>query len=140
MGGLRTLGIFALIASPLGCSSFDDTFTDCNLGTVTGTWRIHYAETSGNCGPLADETVMYNGNVTPTSAECGAFSSTSSPDQCRMRGTSECPTADELGVQKWNWGLTQTAADQIEGSGTVQVSGTTDGDCESTYDVTITKM
>jgi len=55
-------------------------------------------------------------------------------------GPPKCATADDLGLQKWTWGLTQTAADQLEGSGTALVDHTTDGNCRSTYDLTITRL
>src|SRR5687768_6233258 len=122
MGGLRTLRIFALITFSLGCDSFDDAFRDCNISTITGTWRIQYTETSGDCGPLSDETMTYSGGVSAIAAECSTTASMSSDDVCRAQGTSDCPTADDLGVQHWTWSLKQTAADQVEGSGAVQVT------------------
>jgi hypothetical protein len=124
----------------LGCDSFDDGFTDCNLGFITGKWQIHYTATNGNCGPRSDETVIYTGGPGASSAGCSITTSLTTDDQCRIRSTSACPTTDDLGMEEWTSVLTQTAADQVEGRGTVQVNHTTLGNCRSTYDITITRL
>jgi len=55
MGSLRALSLFALTASSSGCDSFDEEFTDCNLGTITGAWRIH--PTARTCQSPYDITI-----------------------------------------------------------------------------------
>lgn len=51
MRAILILAISVLAA----CSSADDVFTDCHIGELTGTWRTHYSETDGDCGPISDE-------------------------------------------------------------------------------------
>jgi len=143
MGSLRTLGSFALMALPLpwwGCSSFDGKFTECNLGTVSGAWQVHYTETSGNCGPISDDTLIYTGGVSAIAAECSLTTTTSLDGQCRMLGSSECRTKDDLAMQEWTWALTQTSVDQAKGNGKVRADHTTLGNCQSTYEITIRRL
>jgi hypothetical protein len=122
-----------LALAVIGCGG-DEPFT-CALGNLTGTWRVHYVETDGNCGPVPDATVMMD-----SESGCTVESQQVSADKCRKDSTVTCPTTDGLGTTTNVTVLTQVAADRIEGTTTVQLDHWTLGSCRSTYDVTVTRL
>lgn len=127
----------------LGCSSGPDDaeepFTDCAIGELTGAWRFRYAETDGNCGALADETVILEPDGDPPDG-CDLESVEISDDQCRMDQAFSCPLNDGQGEQSWVLVLKQMASEHLEGSGTLQASHPILGSCRSTYDITASRL
>ena len=117
-----------------------DDFSDCNLGSITGTWRTHYDETNGNCGAIPDETNISTSTTMPSDSACTVTTNVLSDDKCHLDRQFECPTTDGLGTQSWTSAITQTAAGRIEGSATVQLQHPSIGTCRSTYNVTITQL
>lgn len=121
----------------LGCGGGEhEEFTDCALGQLTGTWRFHYVETNGDCGPIADETVMMSAATEPTGSLAGAQISA---DRCRMDLAFTAATTDGQGTQTWTTVLFQTGPAHIGGTATVQINHPM-GVCRSTYDVNVTKL
>jgi hypothetical protein len=131
----KTIAIsLLLVLTMLGCGG-DEPFTDCALGELTGAWRIHYAETDGNCGSIQDATVMAD-----TESGCTVESQQVSADKCRKDSTVTCPTVDGLGTTTQVSVFQQVAADRIEGTTTIQLVHSTLGNCRSTYDVTVARL
>jgi hypothetical protein len=131
-------GLFVFIAA-CGCSSAgdqEDSFT-CTIGSLTGTWRTHYEETNGNCGPIPDETNVFKPG--PPDPACTVRTDKVSADRCRYDSDWTCPTTDKNGTQQWTVVMRQTAAGRLEGTGTVQLNHAT-GTCRSTYNMTVTKL
>lgn len=137
-----TVSLFVLTALNVSaCGSDDDKFTDCHFGdgSLGGTWRTHYVETDGNCGPISDETSVLDTN-TPPQPGCTQTTNTISSDKCRADLAWSCPTTDGNGTQSWVVVLTQTGPETIKGTGTVQLNHPTAGTCRSTYAMTLTKL
>src|SRR5216684_2038592 len=128
------LAVVSVMAAIAGCGGSDH-FT-CAIGSLTGTWRVHYDQTNGNCGPINDETVIAG---SPAPANCTIMTNQVSADHCRVDSAFTCPTADSRGSQAWVVTFTQTSNTQLAGSGTVQVNHPTLGTCRSTYNLTMTK-
>jgi hypothetical protein len=123
-----------------GCSSGDPSFT-CAIGELSGTWRIHYEETNGNCGAVADETVVLSPAASQAaSAGCTYAAQNISSDKCSLELDFTCPTTDNAGTQHWIGSMHQVAADRLEGSYTVQLQHPQLGTCRSTYDTTMQKQ
>lgn len=125
-----------------GCSSStngDATFA-CAFGELSGTWRVHYEETNGNCGTIADETVVLGAAPDPAAGSCTRAADVISQDKCRADEDFTCPTGDNRGTQHWIGTLHHTAADRVSGSLTVQVNHPSLGVCRSTYDVIWTRQ
>lgn len=129
----RALLLLALTA----CGGGDDEPLACNLGDLTGTWRVTYAQKDGNCGPLPAETVSL---ASPSAAGCVEHSSSISSDRCRVEADETCPTGDGRGSQRWTVVLTQVEAARLTGSATVQGQHSTLGSCRSTYDITASRL
>lgn len=121
------------------CGAEDDKFTDCHIGELTGTWRTHYTETDGNCGPISDETGIFDPNA-PLPAGCTSQGSSVSANKCRGDIAVTCPTTDNNGTQAWVIVVTQTGPGSLKGTGTVQLNHATLGNCRSTYSMTLTKL
>lgn len=133
--------VIILVLGTFGCSADDDKFTDCHLGdgTVVGTWRTHYQETDGTCGPIPDETNIFDPNAAPQPG-CTQSQAQVSADKCRVDLAWSCPTTDGNGTQSWVVVLTQTGPGTLKGTGTVQANHTSLGTCRSTYAMTLTKI
>ncbi len=128
-----------LLAS--GCSSVaqPQDFT-CAVGKLAGTWRFHYVETSGSCGPIDDETGVFEPG-TPSAPGCKINSQVISSDKCSVDTNFTCPTADGQATQAWTLALEQVAEDRLTGTGTVQLTNhPTLGSCRSTYTITVTRQ
>jgi hypothetical protein len=110
---------------------------ECAIGELTGTWRFSYDEQNGNCGPIADETAVFDPGA-PTG--CDENYSEVSADSCRLDLDFECPLADGQGSQQWVMVVEQTADDRLDGTATVQVSHPTIGTCRSTYDIVAQRL
>jgi hypothetical protein len=138
----RVTALIMAVASVItaGCGAADDEpFTDCAIGELTGTWRIHYDETDGNCGPMPDETGIFD----PSSempAECSVQAKAISADKCRADLSWTCPTTDGKGTQKWVMVVRQRAATKLTGTATVQLDHSSLGSCRSSYAVTATQL
>ena len=136
---VRLVCAFALVAVVVGCSSSSETFTDCKIGELRGTWRVSYTQTNGSCGPVADETaVLTPGKDDPAVAQCTAVSNQISPDKCRMETDSTCPLTGENATQRWVGVMRQTGPGSLAGSMTLTVQGSVA--CRSTYDVNWTQQ
>lgn len=130
----------ALAVAVIGCSSAesdkDSSFT-CAMGSLTGTWRTHYTETNGDCGPIPDETNVFNpGKFDPA---CTVRTNKFSADKCRWDADWSCPTTDKQGTQAWVMVTRQTGSDKLESSATVTLSHPT-GVCRSTYTMSTTRL
>jgi hypothetical protein len=125
----------------LGCSGANEPFTACNLDSLSGTWRISYRETNGNCGAIPDETVNMSaagsGSATTT---CRSQSYSISSNKCRIDQSFTCATTDGSGTQAWTVVSQQGSASSVSGTATVQVTHPTLGTCRSTYAVTWTRL
>lgn len=133
----RCLGVvFAALASACTIEA-DKAFTDCHIGSLTGTWKYHYEETSGNCGRVPDYLGTNPGTAPITN--CTDQTTTPSDDKCTVGLIYTCPTTDGLGSQGWSLHLRQTAADELTGGGTLQITHPT-GACQSSYNLTIQKQ
>lgn len=134
---MKKIAVGALIL--LGCSSSTESATpafQCKIGELDGTWRVTYAETDGNCGQLAAETVVLKPGATSSSAAaCQTAAQDISADKCRIDLDYTCPLATGSGSQHWAGAMHQTAETKLEGSLTVQANGS-GLNCRSTYDVT----
>lgn len=144
MWSLVAIGVTLIMAivGLAGCSSSthgDGNFT-CAFGELSGTWRVHYEETNGNCGAIADETVVLGTAPDPAAASCTRAADVISQDKCRADEDFTCPTADNRGTQHWIGTLHHTATDRVSGSLTVQVNHPSIGLCRSTYDVIWTRQ
>jgi hypothetical protein len=137
--GLTGLLACSALTAACGASDEEDSFTDCALGELTGTWRFRYAETDGNCGPLPDETAVFDPSA-PLPAGCTRHSTAVAANKCRMDLAWECPTTDRAGTQAWVLVVHQKSHTKLEGTATVQVVHPTLGTCRSTYALTITKL
>jgi len=126
----------ALIVAAVWLASCGGGSHDCAIGSLTGTWRLTYAQTDGNCGPISAETVQAG---TPGSPSCSIASRQISPDKCRLDTSFTCPTTDNRGTQSWVAVLHQDSSTQLSGTGTVQVNHPA-GTCRSTYNLTMTKL
>jgi hypothetical protein len=134
---LLGLGLLGGIAASCSSSDSSEQFKNCAIGSLSGTWRTHYADSDGNCGTIPDETTAFGA---PPPAGCVVHSSAISADKCRMDLDSTCPLADGKGTQRWTLVLRQVAANRLEGTGTAQVNHPTLGTCRGTYSVTMSKL
>jgi hypothetical protein len=134
----RALVTCLLVAS--GCNTVpnDENF-DCAVGKLSDTWSFHYDETSGTCGPISDETGVFEPG-TPSAPGCKIASQMVASDKCKVDTTFTCPTADGQAVQNWTLTLNQVGEDRLTGTGTVQVNHPTLGNCRSTYSITVTRL
>ncbi len=132
---MRRLCVVILLLG--GCGSGSN-FTDCKLGQLTGTWRLSYSQTNGNCGPIADETV--NTSAPPGGgASCTIAARSISADKCHFEADFTCPTTDNAGTQHWVIVMDQVASNLIDGTGTVQLQHPL-GTCRSTYDLSMRQL
>ena len=137
---MRILDGLCLAVLVGACSSSTDGDApsfQCALGELRGTWRLSYRETNGNCGPIADETVVLTGESS-TPAACQQDAVLISEDKCRMDLDFTCPTANG-GSQKWAGGTKQVAADKLIGDMTAEARIGT-ASCRSTYEITWTRQ
>jgi hypothetical protein len=128
--------LFALIVA---CGGSDDPAVSplqCSLDDLSGTWRLHFAETNGTCGAIPDTTVT--SGVADTTA-CTVKKDVVSPDKCREEFDLVCPTDDLLGTVEFVGVLTQRSESVVSGSTTVTVTHP-EVTCRSTYDVSLTKL
>jgi len=123
------LVLFVLLALALGCGDFDD----CKIGELTGTWRINYKHLNGNCGRMADETVIMGSSSGST--KCTIHHKKISADRCTLETSFTCPTTDAMGSSRWVIITKHVDHDRMEGTGTVQVTHSQLGSCRSTYDM-----
>jgi hypothetical protein len=128
----------ALVAVACGGDD-DESFRDCGLGQLRGTWRIRYTETDGNCGPISDETAVFDPDA-PLPAGCTRQAQSVSADKCRMDLAWTCPTTDGAGKQAWVMVMLQRSHTRLEGTATVQLDHPSLGSCRSTYSLAITKL
>ncbi len=135
-----------LIAGMLlgACGGEDQTpvpIEECQLGELTGAWRVTYEETDGTCGPIPDATViMGNGVENGVEPEgCEIYSATRDADSCRSFVDFECVMSDGSAV-RWVIVQTQVSSDRVIGTGTGTVNHPEAGFCQSTYDITLTQL
>jgi len=133
----RLVLMLALVSTGACASEPTEAFT-CGIGELTGTWHVHYEQADGNCGDIADETVILGADGQAAGA-CTVYASEISPDKCRLDRDFTCPTVDGAGAQHWVGTLRQTGSDRLEGPFTVQLDHRTVGTCRSTYNVLWTK-
>ena len=129
---IGSVGLAACVLVACSSTEGSETFA-CSLGSLEGTWRIHYEETDGNCGEIADETVV-QGATDPGADSCTYAASTVSADKCRWDTDFTCPTTDQRGTQRWTGVMTQTGEEELSGSMTVQLKHPM-GTCRGTYRV-----
>ena len=120
----------------------DDPFTDCQLGLLTGTWRVQYQEVNGNCGTIADDTIVFDPSAEPP-ATCTIHSETLSIDRCRLDNDFTCEDVDDFGTvtlsQRWTGVLEHVAANTLSGTTTIR-SEEFGSSCQSTYNVTYRRL
>lgn len=138
------MGLFALFTGLLGCSSSSsEPFTACTIGSLTGTWRVTYVETDGNCGKLADETVVMSAAASPGAPgtpSCTFAANEISADHCRADLDFTCPLTGVAGTQRWVGATRQVSAGELSGSMTLTVTSPSLGPCRSTYAVDWTRQ
>lgn len=129
-----------------GCSSSHSTppSVHCAQGELTGTWRLHYTEVDGTCGPIQDETVNLTAVNTPGSpsspSACTTASDQVSSDKCVRETDFTCPPADgEAGTVHWTLSTKQVSDTEIQGTGTVEIRLGTRY-CRSTYNTDLVKL
>lgn len=125
---MRTLLLTLLTLS--ACGSDSEPFENCTLGELTGAWRISYSEDDGTCGPLADETIVFDGSG---GEGCEVLSFEVSEDQCEGALHTFCTDGSTF-EQDNVLVLTQTGEDTIEGTFAVMYADSSFS-CRSTYDV-----
>lgn len=138
---MRWLG--SLVTLLVGCSSSgaEPFYGPCTIGELTGTWRVHYTETDGTCGKLADETmVMSAASKTPQTSQCTYAASQVSQDKCRIDMDFTCPLTGIPGTQHWAGLYKQTGDGLLQGTFTAQASSPTAGTCRSTYSITMQRQ
>jgi hypothetical protein len=134
---MRTLGAAALAIGIAACSSSSEGEAPafkCALGELRGTWRLSYKETNGDCGPIADETVVLTGGTSAAPAACTQDALVISDDKCRMDLDFTCPAGNN-GSQTWTGATRQVAEDRLIGDMTAQATIGT-ASCRSTYEIT----
>jgi hypothetical protein len=139
----RALRVSAIIAAAavVGCCGADEPFRDCSLDKLSGSWRISYRETNGNCGPISDETVNFsNSGAGQATSSCTTQAYSIATNKCRVDEAFTCPTTDGKGSQAWTVVVQQTSAAGASGTATVQLTHPTYGTCRSTYALTWTKL
>ncbi len=131
--------IILLAALSTGC---EEEFTDCQLGLLRGTWRIQFQEVDGNCGAIADDTIVLNPEAEP-SPNCTFHSDMISADRCRSDTDFTCEEVNDLGEvtlsQRWTGVLEHVDIDTLSGTVTIR-SETFGGSCQSTYNVTYRRL
>jgi hypothetical protein len=142
---LRACAVFALVApAVVGCSGADEPFRDCNMDSLSGTWRVSYRQTNGDCGPISDETVNISaassGSSSSSGGGCRTLAYGISPNKCRVEQSFTCPTNDNRGTQSWTMVSQQTSPTSVSGTATVQLTHSTLGSCRSTYAMTWTRL
>jgi hypothetical protein len=142
---LQACAVFALVAAAAaGCSGADEPFRACSMGSLTGTWRISYRETNGDCGPIPDETVNIaaasSGSTSSSGGGCRTLAYGISADKCRVEQSFTCPSNDNRGTQSWTIVIQQTGPTSVSGTATVQLTHSTLGACRSTYAMTWTRL
>ncbi len=127
--------MIAVLCSACGGDDFK-----CGLGEITGTWRTSVHEINGTCGAIADDTTNFSA---PMDDNCQTHSSAVSPDLCRMDIDYTCPVTDartgDMGTVHWTQVRHHVEERRIEGTGTVRVV-VAGRSCQSTYDITLTKL
>lgn len=137
---------FVLLSALLGCSSTTSPgkpFTACTIGSLTGTWRVTYVETDGNCGKVADETVVLSSAATPGAPgtpACTIAANQVSPDHCRIDLDFTCTLNGAPGTQRWIGATRQVSATELSSSLTLTVTSPSLGSCRSTYAVDWTQQ
>lgn len=140
---------FAIVGSMVvasGCSGATTpeppTTFECQLGELTGTWRLKYTETNGSCGRLPDETVVL-GAQGPDSgtSDCTLAAGTISADKCRLDQDFTCPSGDGLnGKVRWVGVTKHVAKDRLESDMTISIREHPKISCQSTYTITWTRL
>jgi hypothetical protein len=136
----QLLGALAGVLLAVACGGGDNEDEDftCALGELAGTWRLHYVETDGTCGPIEDQSGIFNpGEPAPG---CTLDSRIISADKCRLDTAFTCPLADGLAFQGWTIVLTQVASGRLSGTGTAELNHPSAGSCRSTYDIMVTRL
>lgn len=111
----------------------------CALGSLTGTWRITYAEQDGDCGPVPAETVSLGGSG-GTDPGCTYAPKKPSADKCSLEFDFSCPTTDGKGSQRWTGITRQVAEKKLISDATAQVQHPDAGVCRSTYTMTWARL
>ena len=139
---LRILLPAALLAGGVaGCSGAAEPFRDCHMDSLSGTWRVAYRETNGNCGAISDEMVNTSAAASgSTASSCRSLSYGISSNKCRVEQSFTCPTTGGGGTQAWTLVNQQMSPTAISGTGTVQISDSVYGACRSTYELTWSKL
>jgi hypothetical protein len=131
----KLLSVAVAVAFLISCGGGH---VNCQIGSLTGTWRLVYSQVDGNCGPIPSETVQ--AGTVGAASSCVIQNQTISPDHCRIDSTFTCPTTDGQGTQAWTTVFHQDSDTSLSGTGTVQVNHPTLGTCRSTYNLTMTKL
>ena len=132
----RLMSAFAVVLA--GCSSSDPAPFTCAMGELRGTWRAVYMQTNGNCGKVADETIVLSASTAGEASQCTYAAQQVSADKCRIDLDYTCPLTGQPGTQRWVGAMHHAAAGTVTGSMTVSAAGS--ATCRSTYDVTWTKQ
>ncbi len=140
---MRRMCVAIVLAVVVGCGGSDagsgggtDPGPTCSIGSLTGTWRLHYVQMDGTCGPIPDETGHVDGTLSPT---CTLTYRQVSADHCGLEMSFTCPTLDGQGTYTWVLAVHQASDTKLLGSGTVQVVDPAIT-CRGTYDLTVTKL
>lgn len=127
----KTILVAAVLAGGCGGSDFE-----CAIGELTGSWRLHYEETDGTCGAIADETALFD----PAGAlpgNCVTNADNLSADRCEYDLDYTC--TEPTFTQRWVSHFEQIDEDFMRATATLTFTDAA-GSCRSTYDVTITKL
>jgi hypothetical protein len=138
---LSASSLATLSLANVGCSGADEPFRDCNLDTLSGTWRISYRETNGDCGPIPDETVnLASAGSGSAASTCSTQAYGISPNKCRVEQAFTCATTDGAGTTAWTMVVQQMSPTSVSGTATAQLTHRTLGTCRSTYAMTWTRL
>lgn len=124
----------------LGCSSSSsaDDGPKCNIGQLTGAWRITYLETDGACGAITEQTVTMSSQPPGGGGTCMFAKNEVSADKCTTAQAFTCPIAGSTGNQQWTGTMKTVEETKLQGTYTLQVTGA--APCRSTYTITWTKQ
>lgn len=141
---MRALCLLLLSGFVVACSSSSsdaEPFTDCAIGELTGTWRVHYTRQDGDCPPkIPDETVVIDSPANKQAAsKCTFHANNVAADKCSMEQDFTCPAANGPGSLRWTGKTTQTSAGSMRGTMSLTIM-IPEGTCRSTYTIDWTKL
>lgn len=139
---MRVFACFTLILTVAGCGNSDTGSPaesppfDCNLGGLTGTWRLEITRVDGTCGDISSTTVSLDA---PSADGCVQKTRKISTDKCHLDFDTVCPAVSPPGTTEVVGVTRQTSPTELEGNETITLSGT-GVDCHGTYTVAYTKL